>query len=102
VERRGFLRGMLGITVAAQTPGSLTLRVAERLKRSDAVMGVAAKSLTSGRTVFVDADRRFPTASAIKTAVMVEVFHQMAEGRFGKDKEIVLTVEAKVDGSGVL
>jgi len=93
---------MLGITVAAQTAASLAARIAERLKRCDAVMGVAAKSLTTGATVFVDADRRFPTASAIKTAVMVEVFHQMAEGRFGKDKEIVLAAEEKVDGSGVL
>jgi beta-lactamase class A len=93
---------MLGITVAAPTAGSLAARIAERLKRCDAVMGVAAKSLTTGQTVFVEADRRFPTASAIKTAVMVEVFHQMAEGRFGRDKEIVLTAEAKVDGSGVL
>src|SRR5713226_4960140 len=93
---------MLGITVASQSSTSLTVRVAERLKHCDAVMGVAAKSVTTGATDFVDADRRFLTASAIKTAVMVEVFHQMAEGRFGKDKEIVLTAEEKVGGSGVL
>ena len=93
---------MLGITVAARNSDSLASRVSERLKRCDAVMGVAAKSLASGEAVLVDADRRFPTASTIKTAVMVEVFHQIAEGRFDRDKEVVLTREEKVDGSGVL
>src|SRR5439155_20971627 len=88
LERRGFLHGMLGITVAARNSDSLASRVSERLKRCDAVMGVAAKSLASGEAVLVDADRRFPTASAIKTAVMVEVFHQIAEGRFDRDKEV--------------
>jgi len=48
---------MLGITVAPQSSTSFTARVAERLKRCDAVMGVAARSLTTGATVFVDADR---------------------------------------------
>jgi beta-lactamase class A len=65
-------------------------------------MGVAAKNLATGETVFVSADTPFPTASVIKVGVMVEVFHQIAEGRLRRADTITLTDAAKVGGSGVL
>jgi beta-lactamase class A len=42
-------------------------------------MGVAAKNLGTGEEVLVNADLRFPTASTIKTAVMVEAYHRPSE-----------------------
>jgi beta-lactamase class A len=65
-------------------------------------MGVAAKNLVTGETVFVNADTQFPTASVIKVAVMVEVFHQIAEGRIRRDDTIPVDETVKVGGSGVL
>jgi beta-lactamase class A len=59
-------------------------------------MGLAAKDLRTGETILVNADTRFPTASAIKTAVMVEVYHQIAEGRFRRDTPLTLTDADKV------
>ena len=80
----------------------LETQIAERLAGFRGVMGVAARHLDTGQTVFVNADTRFPTASAIKTAVMVEVFHQFAEGRLAPDARLRLTEGDKVGGSGVL
>ena len=40
-------------------------------------MGVAAIDLRTGETIAVNADIRFPTASTIKTAVMVEAWQQV-------------------------
>jgi beta-lactamase class A len=65
-------------------------------------MGVAAINLRTGETIAVDADTRFPTASTIKTAVMIEAWHQAAEGRLPMDSRIALRNADKVGGSGVL
>jgi len=81
---------------------SLQSRVEEAVRSLRGSMGVAAKNLATGETVFVDADVPFPTASVIKVAVMVEVFHQIAEGRLRRDDMISLEDSAKVGGSGVL
>jgi hypothetical protein len=51
-------------------------------------MGVAVRDLSGGPEIAVNGDRRFPTASLIKLAVMVETYHQIAEGKLAKDKVI--------------
>jgi beta-lactamase class A len=65
-------------------------------------LGLAARDLATGETIALHADRRFPTASLIKIAVMLEVFHQMQEGRLDRSTAFELTDEVKVGGSGIL
>lgn len=66
------------------------------------VMGVAAIDVSTGATIAVNADTRFPTASTIKTAVMLEAYHQAAEGRLSLSATFTLRDGDKVGGSGVL
>jgi beta-lactamase class A len=96
--------GMLEVfaLMALAAPSPIEARIAARLSSFAGVMGVAAVHLDTGETIAVAADERFPTASAIKTAVMVEAFHQIAAGRIRKDQLVTLTEEVKVGGSGVL
>ena len=54
-------------------------------------MGVAVANLDTGESVAVNGDMRFPTASLIKVAVMVEVYHQIAEGKLRRDTSVTLT-----------
>jgi beta-lactamase class A len=84
------------------SPSPVEARIAARLQSFAGRMGVYARHLDTGETIAVSADDRFPTASAIKTAVMVEVFHQMAAGRIRKDQLVTLTDADKVGGSGIL
>jgi beta-lactamase class A len=65
-------------------------------------MGVAAIDLRTGETIAVDADSRFPTASTIKTAVMIEAWQQVADGRLSMDTALTLRDADKVGGAGVL
>ena len=65
-------------------------------------MGVAAIDLRSGRTIAINADERFPTASTIKTAVMIEAWQQAADGRLSMDTLIPLKKSDRVGGAGVL
>ena len=83
-------------------PSAVEARIADRLRAFDGLLGVAAVHLGTGETIAVNADVRFPTASGIKTAVMVEAFHQMAGGRLRKDRLLALVESEKVGGSGVL
>jgi beta-lactamase class A len=65
-------------------------------------IGVAAIDLRSGEIIAVNADARFPTASTIKTAVMVEAWHQISAGTIGINDTLTLKDADKVGGSGVL
>ncbi|HEV8611629.1 MAG TPA: serine hydrolase [Thermoanaerobaculia bacterium] len=53
-------------------------------------IGIAATNLGTGETIAVNADVRFPTASLIKVAVMVELYHQIAEGKLRRDTKVTL------------
>lgn len=97
-----FLLAVAAVVDAAPPPSPLEARIAEALRTFRGTMGVAAKNLATGEAVAVNADLAFPTASTIKVAVMVEVFHQIAAGTLRHDTVVVLREEEKVGGSGVL
>lgn len=72
------------------------------IKSFDGVAGLAARNLLTGDEIFINADTRFPTASVIKTAVMVEAYHLASRGTLSLDSTIPLRATDKVGGSGVL
>ena len=80
----------------------MTDQIASVVKSFRGRMGVAAIDLRTGATIDIDADARFPTASTIKTAVMVEVWQQAVDGKLPMDTRITLRDADKVGGSGVL
>jgi beta-lactamase class A len=57
--------------------------VAETVEKFDGVMGVAIVDLTDGRAILKNADRVFPTASSIKIAILLELYHQEQQAREG-------------------
>jgi beta-lactamase class A len=56
-------------------------RVADIADRFGGVMGVAIVDLTDGRMISRNGDRVFPTASSIKIAVLLELYHQEQSGK---------------------
>src|ERR1700704_3553921 len=58
-------------------------RVDEMVDRFAGAMGVAIVDLTDSRTISRNADRVFPTASSIKIAILLELYHQDQEARAG-------------------
>jgi len=61
----------------------LDARVSETVEKFDGVMGVAIVDLTDGRAILKNADRVFPTASSIKIAILLELYHQEQQAREG-------------------
>ena len=85
---------------AVQTTGD-TSRLRLVAERFEGELGVFAKHLGTGEIVAWNADVRFPTASVIKVAIMVEAFDQMARGALAADGIVRVRGAAKVGGSGV-
>lgn len=63
---------------------------------------IYAKNIETGETYSFKGEERVRTASTIKTAIMVEAYAQVAEGKVKWTDELVLTKEKKVGGSGIL
>jgi beta-lactamase class A len=78
-----------GLPVAGK-PASIADRLEKRIARFQGELGLAAVNLDTGEALSVHAEKRFPTASLIKVAVMVEVFHQMNEEKLKKDTIVTL------------
>ena len=76
--------------------------ITRTVKQFRGLMGVAVIDLSTGERLGVNAGLRFPSASTIKTAVMIEAWHQAAEGRVPLDSKFTLRDTDKVGGSGVL
>ena len=81
---------------------SLTKRLGARIASFHGEMGMAVKDLETGDEIALAGDRRFPTASLIKLAVMVEVYHQMDEGKLKRDAVPRLANEDKAGGDPVV
>lgn len=72
------------------------------IAESDGTIGVAIQDLTTGEELFVNADEPFPTASVMKTPILVELYAQAERGQIDLTKRIEFTSEWMVPGSGVL
>jgi beta-lactamase class A len=80
---------------AADRTAVLQSRISEVVKAFRGEMGVAVTNLDTGESIAVNADKRFPTASLIKVAVMVEVYNQIAEGKLRADQTVTLAAADK-------
>jgi beta-lactamase class A len=96
-------------SAGAQTPplpsalrASFEQRVHEIAARVDGVVGYAIVDLTTGERLGHLEHETFPTASAIKLAIVYELFRQADEGRVRLDDSLTLDRKKAVGGSGVL
>jgi len=65
-------------------------------------VAIAVKHLGTGETYALNADEPMPTASLIKFPVMVEAYHQFAEGKAKPSDLCIYERDPKVGGSGIL
>lgn len=77
--------------------------VFETIEREyDLRIGVAGINLTTGDEIYYQADTLFPTASVIKTPLLVELYRQYEKGYLNKDDVIRFDSTKVYAGSGVL
>jgi len=87
---------------AAELKAKTERRVQDIAQRVDGVVGYAILDLTSGDRIGHLERETFPTASAIKIAIVYELFKQVTERTIRLDETIRLDRAKAVGGSGVL
>src|SRR5712692_2969340 len=75
---------------AAPPEKPLERRLLGRIQSFHGEIGLAATNLETGESLAIRAETRFPTASLIKVAVMVEAYHRIAEGGLTRDTAVTL------------
>jgi beta-lactamase class A len=80
---------------------SLRKAVKAEIARSGAEVSLAFKDLQTGETLFIKEKDMVHAASTMKVPVLIEVFKQAEDGKFGLDDRIVIKNEfhSIVDGS---
>jgi beta-lactamase class A len=77
-------------------------RIQDIAAQVDGVVGYTILDLTTGERIGHLEDETFPTASAIKLAIVYELFKQAEEKRIDLDEKITLDRRQAVGGTGVL
>jgi beta-lactamase class A len=91
-------------------PGADAVELRQKLMRQleqgaasfDGVLGLAAKDLTSGEMIRLNAGLTFPQASSIKIAILVELLRQAQEGQQSLSERVEIRHAQTVGGSGIL
>jgi len=96
----GFLS--LAVDVPASGQPMIQKRLDRIVREFPGTLGVAVKNLDTGESFAANGDTRFPTASLIKVAVMVEVHHQVAEGKLRRDPAVNLKESDKAGDEPVV
>jgi beta-lactamase class A len=68
----------------------------------DGVLGLAAKDLTSGEMLRINAGLTFPQASSIKMAILIELFRQVQECKVSLSERVEIRHAQTTGGSGIL
>lgn len=87
--------------IACSPNVDLESSVEQELAKVEGRFAVAFKDLSTGETLFINADSVFHAASTMKTPVMAELFRQAGQGTFSLQDSIEIRNEFKsiVDGS---
>src|SRR6266478_1346646 len=89
----GFLTLLAGALASGQSP--VRKRLEGLVQAFPGTLGIAVRNLDTGESFAINGDKRFPTASLIKVAVMVETYHQIAEGKFRAETPVTLAESDK-------
>jgi beta-lactamase class A len=101
--REGHQRTMLEEDVrGALLSMSIHDKILELASSAGGVFGIAAKELSTGREILMNADQQFVAASIIKIPIMVEGFRQAEEGLIRLQTKMKLADTDKVGGAGIL
>ena len=74
----------------------------DKITSFEGVAGLAVKSLTGERSISINGDEVFPTASTIKIPVLAKLFSLLEEGEIDLSERIRFTQDMYGAGSGVI
>jgi beta-lactamase class A len=97
-----FLSVFSTLLCSAQTEKKLQKKVTELLTGFNGTVGVFVKNLRTGKTVAVNADTVFPTASMVKVPILTGIMYKMHRGELSYHQELVYKDSLLYAGSDIL
>jgi beta-lactamase class A len=92
----------LAFSASAGTPEELQRTVQALAAEHEGGLTLYAEDLKTGNTVAIEPDRKVPTASVIKLAILFEALEQVRSGKAKLEDKHTLKKQDQVAGSGVL
>jgi len=95
--------GLQAVPQQTQTPlQRLEASILRTTRSVNATWGIYVKSLDTGETIAVDADRQMETMSTIKIPLMIEVFEQIKAGKFTLTDKYTFVEKDSQPGTGTI
>jgi beta-lactamase class A len=91
-----------GFLFAQKTDKKLQAKLEESIKGFNGDIGIYVKDLRTGKTVSINADTIFPTASIVKVPILIGVMDKIQKGELGYDSTIVYKDSLLYEGSDIL
>jgi beta-lactamase class A len=88
--------------VAQKTDKKLQAKLEEIIKGYNGDIGIYVKSLKTGKTVMINADTVFPTASIVKVPILIGVMEKIRSGELKYDSSLVYKDSLLYEGSDIL
>jgi beta-lactamase class A len=98
-----FLLLILSLSAFSQrTDKKPEKQIQEEIKNFNGVIGIYVKNLRTGKTVSINADTVFPTASIVKVPILLGVMHKIEKGELQYEQELIYKDSLLYAGSDIL
>lgn len=90
------------IAAAQKNDKKLQAKLTETIKGFNGDIGIYVKNLRTGKTVSINADTIFPTASIVKVPILLGIMNKIQTGELKYDQEIIYKDSLLYEGSDIL
>ena len=90
------------LTAGQKTDKKLQAKLQEAIKGFNGDIGIYIKNLRTGKTVSINADTVFPTASIVKVPILLGIMDKLQKGELKYDQEIVYKDSLLYEGEDIL
>jgi beta-lactamase class A len=97
-----FLLLIISTTTFAQTDNKLTAQLQNAVKGFNGQVGIYVKNLKTGKTVAINADTLFPTASMIKVSIQCGVMDKIEKGELAYNQKLIYRDSLLYPGEDIL
>lgn len=97
-----FLLSFTIIAVAQKTDKKLQAKLQQSIIGFNGDIGIYVKNLRTGKTVSIDADTIFPTASIVKVSILLGIMDKIRTGELNYDSSMVYKDSLLYEGSDIL
>ena len=85
-----------------RTDNKLQKKIEQTIQEFNGDIGIYVKNLRTGKTVSINADTVFPTASIVKVPILLGIMDKIQKGELGYDSTIVYKDSLLYEGSDIL